>query len=229
MPVTRPVANLAAGPAPAPIRAAMLIDASASPQRGGQPEIQNVIITPHTDTARVDSESASGPASTKSAHHNAGLAARWPNEWTLKDWEQRSAHPLALASADVVASQASLVLVGGTIVTAGIVAGMVLIRRRRELLDRIYAAPRSWSQDQSILPILARLSAAEASGAAEPWTFYHAIAAGVPAANLQREDIPSAPEHGNIDLQYSPDLPQSTDEIDLLLEELEALTQRPAA
>ena len=238
------VTKLAAEPAPAsrrvgqpirPIRNAVLIDDPAVVQGAGrltgQPEVQNVIISAgHSDTARVDSGNASATASTESAHHKASLAARWPNEWTLKGWEQKSVDALAPESTDVVGSQPMLALVAGTIVTAAIIASMMLkysVRRQREF-SRAYAADTSWSRDDSILPILARLKAAEVSGTAEPSNFYQSIAAGVPAAGPQREDVPS-PKHGNIDLQYSPDLPQATDEIDLLLREIEVLARRPAA
>ena len=190
------VTKLAAEPAPAsrrvgqpirPIRNAVLIDDPAVVQGAGrltgQPEVQNVIISAgHSDTARVDSGNASATASTESAHHKASLAARWPNEWTLKGWEQKSVDALAPESTDVVGSQPMLALVAGTIVTAAIIASMMLkysVRRQREF-SRAYAADTSWSRDDLILPILARLKAAEVSATAEPSNFYQSIAAEVP-------------------------------------------------
>ncbi len=242
MPVTKRPAKLAAEPPPSarhvahpvePSGTAMPIDDPALAQGGGQlsDEQEVTVSARQADVARVDSGRAVSATSMQSGYNNAGLAAQSLSEWTLTGSEQKSVHPFSPKSADAVGSPANSALLVGGIATAAIVVSMMLgylVQRQRLFTGWPYTGRTSWSQEESILPILARLSAAKAADPAEPWKYHNAIGMGVPASSPQRENIAVA-ERGNVDHQYYPDLPKATQEIDLLLQELEMLAQRPAA
>jgi hypothetical protein len=187
--VAEPTAARGAEQPVLPIRAAALVadDAQgvATRQQIAQPKVQNVIISarwPDPVEANGDIASARGLTDIAGAGSLAGSQSSVP----VKDPDHTPARAASRApeAAPAIHSRQMLELLAGGLAIAGAVGSIMLrhsVRRRRDVAARAYAARRSSSRDESILPILARASKLALPAPADPQYFRRTTVAARPA------------------------------------------------
>jgi hypothetical protein len=203
----------------------------ATEQRIIQPDVQDVTGSARgRNPANADVNTAANTASTETAGADAAWAAEPQSDVPLKEQSYAQATMTAPEPGSALGSRLMLALLAGALVISGTVGRLMFRRSRlriprpRDIVARAYVAP---SSSESILPILTRASAPEAP--AETHYSHETTVATAPAAISWEEDVAWVPEQDGVDRQHGPEVLDRVDEIDLLLRELELLSQRSAA